>query len=266
MTSQLTPMSSQRHAAIRDLLVAEVHASPRPSGHRSWQRPTLLAATSLVTAAAVTAVAMVVVDPTAQPTYASWTAVPDTVDLSADEQESLGDWRSRCTELGTGGIGFPGIEPPRWQPREVLVDRRGTFVFCVDIALGAPGEEHTLIGMAGLRADEGFGSLNTMTGVVRDEPVRLPGRDEVVVVGSGEAVPQEEGVHSLSVGEAFGLAGPDVTGVDIVLVSGTRVTATVGNGRWGAWWPGEKGAFEGAVLEVRTEDGVRRVVPEDAGL
>lgn len=275
MTTQLTPMSPDRHAAIRGLLVEQVRddACVRPARDRTvrarplWtRRRPLLVLTSIGAAATVAAVALVVVDPTAEPTYASWTAVPDTVELSVDEKESLGAWRSRCSDLGTGGIGFPGIDPPEWQSREVLVDRRGKFVFCVDVALGAPGDEQTLIGMAGLRADEGFGSLNTMTGIVRDVPVRVPVDDEVVVVGSGDAQPSEPGIHSLSVGQAFGLVGPHVTGVDVVLTTGTRVTATVGNGRWGAWWPGEKGTFEGATVEVRTGSVVRVVDARDVTL
>jgi hypothetical protein len=267
MTTHLTPMPPTRHAAIRDLLVDEVsrdRAARAP--RRTGRRPALAVAAALAATAAAGAVALVVVDPAVEASYASWTAVPDTAVISPDEQESLGDWRSRCTDLGTGGIGFPGMKPPEWQPRDVLVDRRGKFVFCVDIAFGAPGEEQTLIGLAGLRADEGFGSLNTMTGVVRDEPVEMPDDGEVLVVGSGDAQPSEPGVHSLSVGQAFGLAGPKVTAIDVVLATGTRVTATVGQGRWGAWWPGEKGTLDGAVLEVRSGKSVRTVALDEVGL
>lgn len=260
MTTHLTPMPPTSHAAIRDLLVDEVFRDgAERAPRRTIRRPALALAATLTATAAVGAIALVVVDPAVEASYASWTAVPDTAEISPDEQESLGDWRSRCSDLGTGGIGFPGIKPPEWQPRDVVVDRRGKFVFCVDIAFGAPGEEQTLIGVAGLRADEGFGSLNTMTGVVRDEPVEMPVGDQVLVVGSGDAQPADPGVRSLSVGQTFGLAGPQVTAIVVVLANGTRVTATIGHGRWGAWWPDEKGSLDGAVLEVRSGKSVRTV-------
>jgi hypothetical protein len=49
--------------------------------------------------------------------------------------------------------------------------------------------------------------------------------------------------------------------VDVVLVNGLRVTATVRDGLWGVWWPLAKGDPAGSRLEVRTRDGVRSVDP-----
>ncbi|MFG1996329.1 hypothetical protein ACGFJ7_40765 [Actinoplanes sp. NPDC048988] len=41
---------------------------------------------------------------------------------------------------------------------------------------------------------------------------------------------------------ASGQVGSGVTGVDVVLPDGRSVQATVGNGWWAAWWPGEETA------------------------
>jgi hypothetical protein len=40
---------------------------------------------------------------------------------------------------------------------------------------------------------------------------------------------------------AIGLAGPDVSGVEVRLDNGTVVQASVRNGWWAAWWPGGEG-------------------------
>jgi hypothetical protein len=41
--------------------------------------------------------------------------------------------------------------------------------------------------------------------------------------------------------DMIGLAGPDVTGVEVRLDNGTVVRASVKNGWWAAWWPGPEG-------------------------
>lgn len=266
MSTNLKPMSRQRHEAIRAMLVEHVEHVDRESSRRpvdrpagSWRRPTLIgvAAASAVTAGIATT--LVVADPSAPPSYASWTAAPDP---SADEAEALTEWRSRCTDLGTGGIGFVGVPVPAWTPHDVLVDRRGDFVFCVDIALGEGTEEDPFIGLAGIRADAGSDALNTMHGVVHDQPVQPPAAGKVLVVGMSEVVPDPDPeIRQLSVAQVYGLVGAGVTGVDVHLANGTTVTASVDNGIFGAWWPIEKGTITGATLTVHVGDRELRVTP-----
>jgi hypothetical protein len=52
-----------------------------------------------------------------------------------------------------------------------------------------------------------------------------------------------------------------VTGLDLVLTNGLRVTATLRNGVWGAWWPSDRGDATGCKLHVRTAAGVTTVDP-----
>ncbi len=259
MSTNLKPMPQQRHDAIRSMLVEHVstHAHSHIDAAPSWRRPTLIgvAAASMITAGITTAI--VIADPTAPPSYASWTATPDP---SIDEAEALGEWRSRCTDLGTGGIGFVDVPVPEWSPRDVLVDRRGDFVFCVDITLGKGTPASPFIGLAGIRADKGLDSLNTMHAVVHDKQVAEPKSDEVLIIGSAEVKPDPNpSIQMLSASEIYGLAGPEVIGVDIHLANGTTVTASVNNGLFGAWWPTTKGSIEGATLTIHTRNADKTV-------
>ena len=66
--------------------------------------------------------------------------------------------------------------------------------------------------------------------------------------------------------QLYGLVGPDVDAVKIVLSNGTIVTATVHNGLWGAWWPAAKGAASGTKLEVLTGTESTLIDPKTATL
>ena len=59
----------------------------------------------------------------------------------------------------------------------------------------------------------------------------------------------------------YGLSGPAVVGVDLVLTNGLRVTATLGHGVWGVWWPSDRGDVTGCKIEIRTAAGVTTVDP-----
>ncbi|MCO8276553.1 hypothetical protein M1L60_38845 [Actinoplanes sp. TRM 88003] len=59
----------------------------------------------------------------------------------------------------------------------------------------------------------------------------------------------------------YGLSGPAVTGVDLLLTNGLRITASLRNGIWGAWWPSDRGDPTGCKLEVRTATGVTTINP-----
>ena len=91
--------------------------------------------------------------------------------------------------------------------------------------------------------------------------MRLPTGADVLVLGSVEG----EGLQGAVVA-AYGMAGPDVTGVDLGLADGTRVTATVQAGRWGAWWPTTVSTAELSRLVVTTDTGQRVVDPEQVSL
>jgi hypothetical protein len=103
-----------------------------------------------------------------------------------------------------------------------------------------------------------------MSGVTTDKRVTAPTGTDVLVVGGNfdqPEPPKEPGVESLDAPQIFGLVGADVTGVDVVLTNGLRVTASLRGGIWGAWWPRDRGHGAGAVLEVHTAAGTHTVIP-----
>lgn len=272
MTSTLTPMPPERHAAIRRMLLEEVAATGTPARGRRPARRWTLAGVALVTAAtAVVAFVLVAGDPTAPAGYASWTAVPETAPGAPVSHHEIEAWASKCTDLKVGGVAVEGV-PARAREaaaRKVLVDRRGDFTFCADVSLGSGTASDPLIALSGVRADSGrFEDLNTMSSTVSDKPFTPPTGDNVMVLVKPVDMPAdtEEGVLSLEVHQIVGLAGGDVRGVDIVLANGLRVTATVQDGIWAAWWPSDKGPAAGSALEVRTGAGSRTVPPDDVEL
>jgi hypothetical protein len=269
MTSTLSPMNPQRRAAVRAALVEHVATTAHPAapGPRPRRRPvvrrSLLAAVP-VAAVAVTVTVMVAADPAAPPSYATWTAVPATAPGGAATEIEIRTWASTCTDLGVGGIRFVegfGARPEDAATRKALVDRRGDFTYCVDIALGSGTPGDPFIAVSGLRADD----LNRMWGTTTDKPVQPPAGGDVIVAGGDDSpIPEDEpGVRSLRAYQLYGMAGPDVTGVDILLGNGLRVTATVQDGVWGAWWPVERGAPTGSRLAIHTAEGTR-TVPTDS--
>jgi hypothetical protein len=149
--------------------------------------------------------------------------------------------------------------------REVLVDRRGDITYCVDVAMGGGTATDPLIALAGLRADGGRAEgLNTMSATVFDKPFDRPSPEGALLLGGDITTPpepDEPDVIRLEAYQLYGLAGAEVTGVDIVLTNGLRITSTVRNGVWGAWWPTDRGDPTGVRLDVRTATGSRSVDP-----
>ena len=96
-----------------------------------------------------------------------------------------------------------------------------------------------------------------------DKPLRTPGGGDVLVLGTAglDTPPPEPGVDRLDAYQIYGLSGPDVTGVDLLLSNGLRVTASLRGGIWGGWWPSDRGDPAGCLLEVRTTGGTKTVEP-----
>lgn len=283
MTKTLSPMTPRRRSEIRDMLVDQVArdtaGAPATTVGPGWLAPAgrprlrpLAAGAAVLAATAGVFVASAVRNPT--PSYASWEAVPATAPGAAPTDKQIAQWASECSDLGVGGIGIQG-RPARKADaaqRDVLVDRRGDFTFCVDVALGAGTTQDPLIALAGIRADgtEADDTLNTMWGTVYDEAVAKPQDGDVLVLGGDMVDPrpatEPDTVSDLEVYQLFGLAGPDVDSVKILLSNNTSVTATVRNGLWGAWWPADKGAASGARLHVQSGADSRLVDPRKVAL
>jgi hypothetical protein len=281
MTTTLSPMSPQRRAEIRSMLVDQVAtetASARTTAQGRAARPGSSRLRPLAAGVAVSAASAALFlgsdlgHPT--PSYASWEPVPVTAPGAAVTDEEIEEWASQCSDLGVGGVGIEGIpaDTAAAASRDVLVDRRGDFTFCVDVDLGSGTEQDPLIAFSGIRADgtDADDGLNTMSGTVYDESFSKPQDGDVLVLGGDMADPQPatepDSVSYLRAYQMFGLAGPDVDSVEILLSNGTSVTATVNNGLWGAWWPAEKGAASGTQLREVSGDSSRVLDPNKVAL
>lgn len=253
MTDLRSRLDPQRHRDIRRVLVTE--AQPRPSARRR----TLVAVAAAVV---VTVVVAVAVRPDPAPPMAPWTAVPQAAPPLTAREDDIDRWASKCTDLGVGGVGVEGVpaRPQAAAKREVLVDRRGGYTFCVDISLGDGTPADPLIALSGVKPDSGDDDLNGMWTTVHDKPFSKPQGGAVLVIG-GSLEPSPPGGPGLLPYQVYGLSGPDVTGVDLVLADGLRITASLGHGMWGLWWPSDRGDPTGAELKVRTASGVETVDP-----
>jgi hypothetical protein len=237
-------------------------AAAEPDVRRVWGRRAgfAVAVASVVT---VTATLLLATDPSAPPGYAGWTAVPAPVPADTASHDEIEMWSSKCSDLGIAGIGIQGVpaRPKAAAEREVVVDRRGTFTFCVDISLGAGTQEEPFMALAGLLTS---GGVSSAVSASTDQRIAAPTGADVLVVGgtyNQPEPPRESGVEPVDAQQIFGLCGADVTGVDIVLTNGLRVTASLRGGVWGAWWPRDRGDGAGAVLAVHTAAGTRTIVP-----
>jgi hypothetical protein len=263
MTDLQSRLDPQRQADIRRMLVA--HATPQPAVTRN-RRIALAGAFAAVLAATGAIVVTVYPDPP-PPNYAAWTAIPQAAPPMTAPDDDIERWASKCTDLGVGGVGIEGVpaRPKAAAGRDVLVDRRGGFTFCVDVSLGSGTPADPLIALSGLKAD-GHNGLNSMAATVSDKPFTRPQADAVLVLGGTVDAPPEDGTSEIQAFQLYGLSGPAVVNVDLVLTNGLRVTATLRHGVWGVWWPSDRGDPTGGKLEVRTATGVTTVDPSTVRL
>ena len=179
--------------------------------------------------------------------------------------EDIEMWASQCTDLVGGGVAVEGVvpDPDAAARREVLIDRRGDYTYCLDLSPGSGTAADPLVALAGITSDAE--SVSQTWGTIYDRPVTLPAGEDVLLLGGPEGTAQES--QDLGpVQSAYGAAGPDVTGVDLRLADGTRITATVHSGLWAAWWPTTVSTAGLAELVVTTDAGQWVVDPEQVSL
>jgi hypothetical protein len=264
MTDLQSSLDPGRQADIRRMLVAQ--ATPASSRNRR-----LVLASACAAVVVATGVTVLVTYPDPPPAdYGGWTAVPQAAPPLTAPDEDIDQWASKCSDLGVGGVGIQGVPPRREAAarREVLVDRRGGFTFCVDVALGNGTATDPLIALSGVK-EPGRNGLNSSAVTVFDKPFTRPAPGTVLVLGgSWQSLPppREPGTRSIEAFQMYGLSGATVTGVDVLLANGLKVTATLRGGIWGVWWPSERGASTGARLLIHTPTGVTTVDPHTVQL
>jgi hypothetical protein len=258
MTELQSRLDPQRQADIRRMLVAQATPETVATRNRRIALAGAFAAVIVTTGAVVLAVYP---DPP-PPNFAAWTAVPQAAPPLTAPDEDIEQWASKCSDLGVGGVGVGGVpaRPEAAARREVLVDRRGGFTYCVDVSMGSGTSSDPLIALSGLKAD-GRNGANSMAATVFDKPFAKPQGSAVLVLGGTLETPPEGGTSEIQVFQLYGLSSPAVTGLDLVLTNGLRVTATLRHGVWGVWWPSDRGDPTGCKLQVRTAAGVTTVDP-----
>jgi hypothetical protein len=129
--------------------------------------------------------------------------------------------------------------PPILTGTPVLTDGRGSYTAAIYVT----GEmEHVCISNAQHTAT-GLGMHNLHPGYLGSSFDPAPGPDQLgLPAGFGGGAPGFPGSsNSTSVGQrnVSGLAGSDVSAVTFAFADGTTVQATVQNGWYFAWWPGD---------------------------
>lgn len=234
--------AQQARADLRHILASDpVQTSAPSSGHRArrTRRRFALAGgmVAAVTAAAVTLPSLAGGDKA----FATWTRVPG--GMTAHERAEAGD---DCRARQEGGAGAEYAEDLR-TAEPVIAERRGVWT---TVVLAGPGGFSALCitdDSAHLFSKGMIGSLGPSASYTAPEP-----RDVVATdLGSGAV-----GSRELSL--AAGTAGSDVAGIAFRSRDHGRVAATVSNGRFALWLPGDEfqdAAGDGVEFEVTYRDG-----------
>lgn len=216
--------------------------TPRP-GRRARRRLIALPAGVLAAGAAIVTVVL-----GGQPAYADWTPVPTA--LSVHE----------ATEAAHSCLAHQG-EPVDSVTDVLIGDRRGPWIYVL-VTTSAQRETsclmpEALVGTAPATTDRRMYAGGS--GEALD--VRVGPRQLAVVTSSASTT--DEGLFMLIEGQV----GSEVQGLIVLTPTGKRVTASVHDGRFAAWWPAGKSSsrnpeLTGApTLQVTMTDGTVVTMP-----
>ncbi|WP_278236026.1 hypothetical protein [Isoptericola sp. AK164] len=237
-----------------DPALARVLAADRtvPDRYRAPVRRSRTAvATGAVAGVAVAVAAGVVVTTTfgGPEAYASWTPTPQVVDPAAAVQDAAScPTAAHAVDEDAADQGSPITEIP---VDPVLAEVRGDYTYVLLSGDGALAEcfVTTTDGSSQVYSSESVGGT----------PVPQPGPRELVVAESGTASwsdgPNGEG----AVTAAFGRVGDEIEAVTVATADGEQVAASVDDGWFALWAPGEE-TFS-ALAQVTYADGTTEEVP-----
>jgi hypothetical protein len=257
-------MSTQLEQDLRDALSKQAATLPddvsdavlardfRARG--SAGRAALAAGTLALAVAVVFAVSVVGLGSDTPRAFAGWSAAP-----TAATSSQVNNARSLCRSqlarmaehllpsLPAGPQGHHPLRPPAvpvYAWHTILIDTRGPYTL---ILFEAEHGRATSVCFSGSRNQ---GAISTGIDTRRPTPVP-PGR--ATYNGSGSRVtPRDKGSDQFS--WVVGRTGAAVTGVEIRLNNGTRVSASRAKGWFLAWWPGSHGI---RATEVTTATGTK---------
>jgi len=151
---------------------------------------------------------------TADRAFAAWTPVPGSL-----TGEQVMPQARQCAESGVGGASGP-VSPSD----VVLAEQRGLATLLIQ-KRGAGLVECMIV------EDKSFAAMALTEGA---PPV--PAKDTVKVETSSSVGDGDDQYSNV-----VGLAGPSVTGIDLLLADGREIKTSVAGGLWAAWWPGPEG-------------------------
>jgi hypothetical protein len=219
------------------LLASDYH--PRPG----LQRPALAAGGAAMVAGAVVAVSLVGLGADTPRAFAGWSATP-TVPRGDQVHKAQAGCMSRLpTSAAASGPHrrwpIPSITAGSWHT--VVIDTRGPYTMILLAAAHGAAELSCLSGRQPISLGGSFGA---------HRPPPVPAGHISLVSSGSTTTPPDEGSQHFS--QLVGRTGQGVTGVTLRLRDGTRVTASVANGWFLAWWPGTQ---RGTGIEATTSTG-----------
>ncbi len=184
------------------------------------------------------------------PAFAGWTAAP----TQPAAEQTASAWE-RCTSQLAGTGGAPsGIPATGWQP--VLTDTRGPFTAMILHSAGASatcfnGPSFTTIAANNTQSGGGASEHAISSGSSSGESAAAGAArssTSVMRLGGNDAGPIGSATqsHLVTTSEqpytfVQGQVASGVTGVTLVRSAGSDVQATVADGSFVAWWPGNAG-------------------------
>lgn len=252
------PALSDDWIAQRTQHLMEEVATPSP---RRKRRFVLTGASAGAVAVAASLVGLLV--PWSTPAFAGWSAQPTTPtsgQLSAAE--------AACASLATNLANVPGSTAPSTLPPVSLSDVRGPYSLLVyattnpDLCVLGNGYSslheagQAAIGMSSTVANGNTGSngntvvhqFSSTENIATNPSSTPPGPDAAAVDISNTTVDNGQYFWVIE-----GRVGSQVTGATVLLHDGSSVVATVSNGLFAAWWPGQDGVSS---IQVTTTAGV----------
>jgi hypothetical protein len=214
LESNLRGALQERASLVPGACVERLTAHDYHPRHRRLTPPLAIGATATAAAAAGAATLVISLGAGATTAFAGWTPKP-----TAPAPGQLQGAQASCES---------GQSPVSGLPLK-LADTRGPFTFSV--------YADSQTSAACIKGP----SFRAVTTSMSSAPVSVPGAQIVLSSARGRA--PGGGGPSGGAGNAYSFAdgrtGAGVSGVTLVLDDGTTVQATVGNGWFVAWWPGD---------------------------
>jgi hypothetical protein len=252
------PALSDEWIAMRTQLLMEEVAAPSP---RQRRRFVLTGASGGAVAVAATLVGLL--GPWSTPAFAGWSSQP-----TMPSSGQLSTAATACASLATNLANAPGSTAPATLAPVSLSDVRGPYSLTIygtaNPALCVLGNGFSSLhedGQAAIGMSSAAGNTNGNDG---NTVVHQSSSSDGFTMNAASTAPPAPGAVVVNInnttvdnGQYFtvieGSVGSQVTGATLLLSDGSSVMATVSNGLFAAWWPGQVTVSS---MQVTTTTGV----------